>query len=403
MSLGFNMNRLIWLLLIVSSIAFGATVWVKQSGVFIQEKTAKGSIRYKQIMTVDELAKLQSACGAPVIVTPTQPINYMPIVNQSLIPTGHSGVSEGLLIPATHDGVHKDNLGAFRTDCHISHFSNDDPIIFPNVKGASHHHTFFGNTGARYDSTPESIRTTGNSSCAGGILNRTGYWIPSVVDTATGSPLKPFRGIIYYKMGRVPGQYIQNFPRHLRMIAGNPQAKTLEDSSADFACINESAANYLTGAGKVIPACEKSKTWRKNDGYVRLKVTFPNCWDGKNLDSPDHKSHMAYANGGHKDANGNWYYPANKCPTTHPIPVPEVSEIFDFEVTDAVNGTDKWRLASDNYPATTRGGLSLHADWMNGWDEAIMGRIVTHCLNKSIDCGVNYLGDGQALKTILEN
>jgi hypothetical protein len=324
----------------------------------------------------------------------------MPAVNQALIPTGHRGVSEPLLIPAKHDGVHKDGLGAFRTVCHISHYAFDDPIVYPNLKGVSHHHTFFGNVGVTFASTPESIRTTGNSSCDGGTLNRSGYWMPSIIDTATGAPLKPFRGIIYYKMGKVPGRFIQPFPKHLRMIAGNSNATRAEDSLADYACVNESATNYLTGLGKVIPVCARSTTGRRNDGYIRVRVTFPNCWDGVNLDSPDHKSHMAYANAGHKDANGRWYYPENRCPTTHPIPVPEVSEIFDFEVTDAVNGTNNWRLSSDNYPTTTRGGLSLHADWVNGWDESIMNRIVKNCLNKSIDCGMNFLGDNQALATI---
>lgn len=323
--------------------------------------------------------------------------SLLPVVDLSKTPSGDAGYNTLRIKAATHDGIHNDGLGAFRTVCAITHYSNDDPILFPGVKGAAHHHTFFGNTAANFATTPSSILTTGNSSCDGGTANRTGYWIPSLIDTSTGAPLKPFRGIIYYKMGKVPGKFIQPFPKHLRMIAGNANAKVESESSADFACVNESAKNYLTGVGKVIPACAKSTTGRIVDGYIRLKVEFPNCWDGKNLDSPDHKSHMTYANGGHKDAKGNWYYPENKCPTTHPIPVPQVTEIFDFEVTDAVNGTNKWRLASDNYPTTTRGGLSLHADWMNGWDESIMNRIVKNCLNKSIDCGMNYLGDGQAL------
>jgi len=29
-------------------------------------------------------------------------------------------------------------------------------------------------------------------------------------------------------------------------------------------------------------------------GGWRVTVTFPSCWDGKNLDSPDHRSHVAY-------------------------------------------------------------------------------------------------------------
>ncbi len=321
-----------------------------------------------------------------------------PTVNLNLTPTNlHNGSTSLLLTPATHDGVHNDGLGAFRTDCAITHFGNDDPIVYPNQQGKAHHHTFFGNSDTNYLSTPESIRNSGGSSCAGGIANRSAYWIPSVIDTATGAPQKPVRGIIYYKAGGPTGN-IQPFPTGLRMIAGNAGAVTEAESSSIFACVNESAVNYQTGLGKFIPACAKSNTGRGwIDGYIRLRIEFPSCWDGVNLDSADHKSHMAYSNGGFQDANGDWYYPPSFCPTTHPIPVPKISEIFDFEVTDATNGTNNWRLSSDNYSTAQRGGLSLHADWMNGWVPSIMQRIVTNCLNQSIDCGVNYLGDGEAL------
>jgi hypothetical protein len=39
---------------------------------------------------------------------------------------------------------------------------------------------------------------------------------------------------------------------------------------------------------------------RRSDGrdqmsLLQLDVIFPDCWDGRHLDSPDHKSHMAYS------------------------------------------------------------------------------------------------------------
>jgi hypothetical protein len=43
------------------------------------------------------------------------------------------------------------------------------------------------------------------------------------------------------------------------------------------------------------------------------------CWDGKNLDSPDHKSHVAYPAGGNFQADNQ-----GKCPTSHPIKIPQV-------------------------------------------------------------------------------
>jgi Domain of unknown function (DUF1996) len=54
-------------------------------------------------------------------------------------------------------------------------------------------------------------------------------------------------------------------------------------------------------------------------GGIRATVIFPSCWDGKNLDSPDHRSHMAYAPGSSSNA-----FAGSTCPSTHPIRVPQV-------------------------------------------------------------------------------
>jgi len=50
---------------------------------------------------------------------------------------------------------------------------------------------------------------------------------------------------------------------------------------------------------------------------IRSSVVFPSCWDGKNLDSLDHMSHMAYSPGGAVLANAS-------CPSTHPVRVPQL-------------------------------------------------------------------------------
>lgn len=41
------------------------------------------------------------------------------------------------------------------------------------------------------------------------------------------------------------------------------------------------------------------------------------CWDGKNVDSPDHKSHVAYPRSGTFESTG-------PCPDSHPIRLPQV-------------------------------------------------------------------------------
>jgi hypothetical protein len=42
---------------------------------------------------------------------------------------------------------------------------------------------------------------------------------------------------------------------------------------------------------------------------------FPTCWDGVNLDSPNHQDHVAYPETGTFESGG-------KCPKTHPVRIP---------------------------------------------------------------------------------
>jgi hypothetical protein len=63
-------------------------------------------------------------------------------------------------------------------------------------------------------------------------------------------------------------------------------------------------------------------------------------------------------------------------------------------VPGGANPAATWRLTSDMYAASLPGGRSAHADWMMGWDAPTMKTLVTQCLNKGLDCGVNFIGNG---------
>ena len=161
------------------------------------------------------------------------------------------------------------------------------------------------------------------------------------------------------------------------MIAGNKSATSVQDF-VEWSCRDR----YLQNTGQIPTTCPIGDA-------VRIAIQFPQCWDGKNLDSPDHKSHMAYPNYRNPPQ-------VSTCPSTHPITLPAISEHFDFPIT-AASTPAYWRLTSDMYSTSIRGGYSLHADWMNGWDQNTIQTIVTQCLNKAKDCQVGMLGNGQAL------
>lgn len=311
--------------------------------------------------------------GALGVVSTTSASSMMPAVDASKIPSGILGSGVDRILATSEQPGASDGTGAFRTVCEYSHMNFDDPIVFPGQVGASHLHAFFGNTGTNANSTAASVATTGNSTCRGGTINRSAYWVPAMIDTRTGTPLKPSFSHFYYKTGyTIAPSNIQSFPQGLRMIAGNSKA-TQPGGTYDWSCVGGGADAMKGNSVQNCPA--GSQLWNG--------IFFPQCWDGVNLDSPDHKSHMAYPSAG-------------KCPVTHPVAGPEIAFIIIYEVVEN-NAPLSWRLSSDNYSASQPGGYSAHGDWFNGWKSEIMDTFVRNCLNTAKDCHSHLLGDGRAI------
>jgi hypothetical protein len=161
------------------------------------------------------------------------------------------------------------------------------------------------------------------------------------------------------------------FPPGLRMVAGNahavaPQSKLVAywDCAGSVVRSKPSATpppRCGVVSGKVLgrrkgetrfhPMTVRSKT------HLELRVNFPDCWDGKRLDSPDHKSHMAYS----RDF---------VCPRSHPVKVPLIQLMIRYPLVSGKGLT----LASG-------GRFSAHADFFNAWDERALARLVDACFH----------------------
>jgi hypothetical protein len=163
------------------------------------------------------------------------------------------------------------------------------------------------------------------------------------------------------------------------MVAGDMKA-TGPQERVSWACYNAT----VNKTSKTIPAdCPVGATLEAN-------IEFPICWDGKNLDSSDHKSHMAFEVQLQK-APWTW-----SCPATHPVLMPTLTEKVQYTITEAGQSA-RWRLSSDNYGTDKLGGYSLHADWFNGWDAKVQEKWIANCLNAKMDCHASLLGDGTTL------
>lgn len=299
------------------------------------------------------------------------PAGSIPVVNTALIPAAKPGATDLRVQPAGQfPGPAGDGVGAFRTVCDYSHMRFDDPLVFPGQPGRSHLHVFFGNGSVTGNSTPDSIRTSGPSSCRGGIANRSGYWVPSMIDTRTGAPIQPRSDIdVYYKFGyQLPLSQrgsVQPFPEGFRMIGGDAKSRAPQPRMY-YSC--------HTGSGEspTIPNCPGGELWQI--------VEFPQCWNGVNLTSPDSRSHVAYPSGG-------------RCPPGYPVVLPEITYHVKYDV--PASGASAWRLSSDIDGAPS--GSSGHGDWVNGWDQDVMNTFVARCVRAGMDCNSHMVGDGRII------
>jgi hypothetical protein len=219
--------------------------------------------------------------------------------------------------------------------CGFSHRNNDDAIALAGKPGASHNHTYIGNRAVDAFTTPAAL-LGGESSC-GDAGDSSSYWVPTLF--AGDRPLMPLAGVAYY-VRRTSGP-VQSFPAGLKMIAGDQRARKPQSFAvAGWACGGLGATPRFAA----IPACAP-------DESLNFRVTFPNCWNGDDLDSADHKRHVAYASGG-------------RCPGSHPVAMPTIVLIFLYPSTEY------------GRPLQASGRYGAHADFINGWDQETLARLV---------------------------
>lgn len=273
------------------------------------------------------------------------------------IPKGSPHTEGGVRNTGSQPNYNSD-VGAFRTECKLSHFAYDDPLVHPNKPSAAHMHMFFGNKDVNAYTDLKKLRDSSESTCQGGTLNNSAYWVPALIDMNEKSFLAPEKTLWYYKEGYqgLAGQGFENLPPHLGMIG----------REFYWQCMNS------TSQVGSIPSCPAGER-------LKLVVFFPQCWDGQNDWLAD-ESHMANPSGG-------------QCPTSHPHRLPRISLNIWWRMSYE-NQSDSLMLSSDMGGAR---GASAHADWVNGWDESISGAFITNCLNQSADCHANLLGDGRTL------
>ena len=300
-------------------------------------------------------------------------------------------------------GRYADDEGAFRFICAgDGKLAKDDPVVFFNQPGASHLHQVWGNSLFTAATTPADLANNASTNCNDTpySLNRSSYWTPALVHE-NGDVIKPDLVMVYYKRKMASSIYCDpaneryagkciGIPSQLRFVFGwDSKQPTATVKGASWYCTT--ASGHYTNLDDVFNAgCTVGADLIAN-------TSAPNCWDGKHLDSPDHRSHMSYVVADPHTAIG-------RCPATHPYLIPQQENKAQYRVTADMIGTradgskySRLRLTSDAMLPGSKPGATLHADYMEAWVTVAKKMWLDHCIDRGLDCSGGDLGNGKQL------
>ena len=179
---------------------------------------------------------------------------------------------------------------------------------------------------ARRDSRARRTTTPTSATSRSTPRRRAASLVGGAVDAAATSATRPRTGCrpctpAVARCGRssasattcaAPAARCRRSRRGLKMIAGDAKARRPQPlTRVGWACGGFGA----TPRSAVVPNCPPDRS-------LHLRVTFPSCWNGRDLDSADHKRHLAYATSG-------------RCPRSHPVALPSLVLIFLYPSTES--------------------------------------------------------------------
>jgi hypothetical protein len=232
-----------------------------------------------------------------------------------------------------------ESSGGIAALCAFTQRAAIDPIRFADSSEPSHLHDFFGAKTVQEFDTAESLLEKEKSCTAYG--DHSSYWVPTMLQADVS--VEPIDMAVYlYAPNGSDVQDVVAPPNGLEMVT--------------FMSAWKCSRSGPTSAD--LPTCA-------SNAKPRLRLEFPHCWDGVNLEFDARKPHVVTT-----DA---------QCPETHPVVLPSiVLEIrYDLKSTEGISFSS--------------GGLtSVHGDVLIAWNQESLNNEIDSCLRRGITCGLTW-------------
>jgi hypothetical protein len=154
---------------------------------------------------------------------------------------------------------------------------------------------------------------------------------------------------------------VKAMPRFLRVLTGDAKVSTngTKNARASWSCAGFEQKTVINK----YPICpEGSKVMRIHD--------FPSCWDGKNIDSKNHRDHIVFPNANGSCAKGF-------------KPVPQLRVTLAYDIPRAIQKAGQYKV--DSFPQEDHNPATDHDDFANVMSQQIMNRVV-RCINGDRTC-----------------
>ncbi|MFI1753012.1 DUF1996 domain-containing protein [Streptomyces sp. NPDC020571] len=276
------------------------------------------------------------------------------------------------------------STGSFATSCGVNAeglFNSDNLIAAPGVSNGAHHfHDYVGNQANDALASDDDL-AAGATSCADQGDKSSYYWPVLRLQNGTaeqdaqspgggiegnaGEIVTPAEVTLTFE-GNERGK-VTEMPRLLRIITGDAKAFVNGNTNAN--------ASWSCTGFEDRQLKDKYPLCPSGSDVVRT-FTFQSCWDGRNIDSANHRTHMAFA-----AADGS-------CPEGFRA-VPRLVQrvVYDVAAPSLEDGGRTVPLfAVDSFPEQLHKPVTDHSDFINVFDEDLMREMV-ECINLGRECG----------------